>query len=401
MGDAVNITAWLQELGLERYEQAFRDNDVDFGLLPELTEADLEKIGVSSLGHRKMLLRAVGDLQPTDVERAAGANASADQTSPAASTPAARSEAERRQLTIMFVDLVGSTELSTRLDPEDTSAVMRAYQNVVAGEITRFEGHIAKYLGDGVLAYFGYPKAHEDEAERAVRAALALTHAVGKLTTPADEPLAARVGIATGLVVVGELIGEGSAEEQTVAGETPNLAARLQTLAEPGGVVVAPSTRRLVGELFEFVDLGPHDLKGFAKPVTAFTVEGERTVASRFEARSSSAVLPMVGRDQELALLLDRWALAKAGEGQGVLLVGEAGIGKSRIARALMDALATESHTRIRYQCSPYHQGSALWPVIPAIDQGGGVPQRRASRHSARSAGGAHGSGGIRGAGHR
>ena len=273
----------------------------------------------------------------------------------------------------MFVDLVGSTELSTRLDPEDTSAIMRAYQNVVAREITRFEGHIAKFLGDGVLAFFGYPKAHEDEAERAVRAALALTQAVRKVTTPTDEPLAARVGIATGLVVVGELIGEGSAEEQTVAGETPNLAARLQALAEPGGVVISQNTRRLVDGLFEFVDLGAHSLKGFAEPVTAFTIVGERSIASRFEARSTSAILPMVGRDQELALLLDRWALAKEGEGQGVLLVGEAGIGKSRITRAFLDSLVGEPHTRIRYQCSPYHTESALWPAVQQLTHAAGL----------------------------
>ena len=354
----MDIASWLRKLGLERYEQAFWDNEIDAEILPRLTADDLKDIGVVVVGHRRKLLDAIAALAETT---------SVPRTQDDGALRVDATQAERRQLTIMFVDLVGSTELSTRLDPEDTSAIMRMYQDVVAGEIARFEGHVAKYLGDGVLAYFGYPKAHEDEAERAVRAALALTHAVGKLTTPADKPLAARVGIATGLVVVGELIGEGIAEEQAVVGETPNLAARLQTLAVPGGVVIAPSTRRLVGELFEFADLGAHDLKGFAEPVTAFSVEGEREIASRFEARSGAAQLPMVGRDQELRLLLHRWALAEAGEGQVVLLVGEAGIGKSRIIRALLDSLGGKPHTPIRYQCSPYHTESALWPVIQPL----------------------------------
>ena len=364
----MDIASWLRKLGLQRYEQVFRDNEIDAEILPKLTADDLKEIGVFAVGHRRKLLEAIAALDQT---------ASAPQAEPCSPDGVTRradaAPAERRHLTIMFVDLVGSTELSTRLDPEDTSAIMRAYQNVVVGEITRFEGHIAKYLGDGVLAYFGYPRAHEDEAERAVRAALALTHAVGKLTTLANEPLAARVGIATGLVVVGELIGEGSAEEQTVVGETPNLAARLQTLAEPGGVVIAPNTRRLVGELFDLADLGAHDLKGFAEPVTAFTVKDERPMTSRFEARSSSVLLPMVGRDQELALLLDRWSLAKASEGQGVLLVGEAGIGKSRITRAVLDSIGGEAHIRIRYQCSPYHTDSALWPIVQQLSHAAGL----------------------------
>ena len=359
----MDIASWLRELGLERYEQAFLDNAIDAEILPKLTVDDLRDIGVVVVGHRRRLLEAIAALTEAASVSEAKPCAPDDSTLRADAT-----QAERRQLTIVFVDLVGSTELSARLDPEDTGAVMRSYQNAVAGEITRFEGHVAKYLGDGVLAYFGYPKAHEDEAERAVRAALSLIHAVGELTTPADQPLAARVGIATGLVVVGELIGEGSAKERTVVGETPNLAARLQALAEPGGVVIASSTRHLVGELFEFTDLGAHHLKGFAKPITAFNVEGERTIASRFEARSATAMLPMMGRDHELALLLDRWALTEAGEGQGVLLVGEAGIGKSRITRALLDALGSEPHTRIRYQCSPYHTDSALWSVIQQLN---------------------------------
>jgi class 3 adenylate cyclase len=253
----------------------------------------------------------------------------------------------------MFVDLVGSTALSARLDPEELREVIRSYQNAVAGEIVRFEGHVAKFMGDGVLAYFGWPKAHEDDVELAVRAGLSVTRTVSQLSVPAHETLSARVGIARGLVVVGDLIGEGEAQEETVVGGTPNLAARIQEIATPGQVVVSEPTRRLLGASFEFEELPPHCLKGFEIPVPAFAVVGERVVESRFEARSAT-LLPMVGRDHELALLLERWARAKSGEGQGVLLIGEAGIGKSRISRALLDGIAEECHTRIVYQCSPH-----------------------------------------------
>jgi class 3 adenylate cyclase/predicted ATPase len=290
------------------------------------------------------------------------------------STPQQRqSDAERRQLTVMFVDLVGSTALSSKLDPEEMREVIRAYQNAVAGEITRFEGHVAKFMGDGVLAYFGWPRAHEDEAERAVRAGLAITAAIGQLSNPAGEALAARVGIATGLVVVGDLVGEGAAQEQAVVGETPNLAARLQGTAAPGQVVIADATRRLLGAGFELDDLGEHELKGISEPVPAFAVTGERPVESRFAARAGIASMtPIVGREQELALLRERWHQAKAGEGQMVLLGGEAGIGKSRITEALIQELQDEPHTRIRYQCSPYHGDSALWPVIQQLGHAAG-----------------------------
>jgi class 3 adenylate cyclase/predicted ATPase len=353
---------WLEELALGQYAEVLADNDIDFEVLPELADQDLKELGLS-LGHRKKLLKAIAALANEAVS-----------TVPSATPPsiASRAEAERRQLTVMFVDLVGSTALAAQLDPEDMREVIRAYQNTVAGEITRFEGHVAKYMGDGVLAYFGWPRAHEDEAELAVRAGIAITHAVSSLSHPAGEPLAARVGIATGLVVVGDLVGEGAAQEQAVVGETPNLAARLQALAEPGQVVIGAATRRLVGAGFDLVHLGPQALKGIADPIDAFTVLGERAVESRFEAHSGE-LLPMVGRDQELALLLERWARAKAGEGQAVLLVGEAGIGKSRIARAMLDALSLEPHTRIRYQCSPYHRDSALWPVIQQLTHAAGL----------------------------
>src|SRR4051812_26075679 len=264
----------------------------------------------------------------------------------------------------MFVDLVGSTALSGRLDPEEMREVLRAYQNTVTGEIARVDGHVAKLMGDGVLAYFGWPRAHEDDAERAVRAGLAIAAAVARLADPAGGPLAARVGIATGLVVVGDLVGEGAAQEEAVVGETPNLAARLQEVAESGAVVMEDGTRRLLGEVFDLHPLGPVPLKGFAGPMAAFRVVGERPSDSRFEARRPGLPAPMVGRDQELALVLERWRQARDGEGQAVLLVGEAGIGKSRLVRAVLDAVAGEEHTALRYQCSPHHTGPALWPVI-------------------------------------
>ena len=273
----------------------------------------------------------------------------------------------------MFVDLVGSAALSTRLDPEDMRELIRAYQNAVAVEITRFEGHIAKYMGDGVLAYFGYPRAHEDDAERAVLAGLAAVRAVGALPAPGHgEPLAARVGIATGVVIIGDLIGEGAAREEAVVGETPNLAARLQTLAEPNTVLIGPATRPLIGGAFELEELGPQALKGFAAPVPVWRVTGTRSVESRFEARSTG-LSRLVGREQEIALLLDRWEQAKGGEGHAVLLSGEPGIGKSRIVRAICEHAEPEAHLRLRYQCSPHYTGTAFHPVIEQLERAAGL----------------------------
>ncbi len=358
----IDIAMWLKQLGLERYEAAFRENDVTADILRDLTEADLEKLGLP-LGSRKKLLKAIAalDAEPTAVES----------SSTAPVTPRSR-EAERRQLTVMFVDLVGSTALSQRLDPEEMRDVLRAYQNTVAGEISRLDGFTAKLMGDGVLAYFGWPRTHEDEAERAVRSGLAIVAAVAKLSG-GGEKLSARVGIATGLVVVGDLAGEGAAQEQAVVGDTPNLAARLQGAAEPGMVVIAEATRRLLGDLFELRDLGAQSLKGIAEPVPAFAVLGERALESRFAARQGDGVAPIVGRDQELALLLERWRQARTGEGQLVLLVGEAGIGKSRIMEALIDAVSADDHVRIRYQCSPYYADSALYPAIQQLTLAAGL----------------------------
>ncbi len=367
----LDIDSWLRGVGLAQYVEVFRANDIDGRLLGRLTSDDLKEIGVASLGHRKQLLEAVAAL-------GAGAGAPAPTPGAAIPTPAA----ERRQLTVMFVDLVGSTALSGRLDPEEMRDVLRAYQNTVAGEISRLEGFTAKLMGDGVLAYFAWPRTHEDEAERAVRAGLAVVAAVGRLPIAAGEPLAARVGIATGLVVVGDLVGEGAAQEQAVVGDTPNLAARLQGVAEPGTVVIAEATRRLFGDLFVLRALGAQTFKGVQEPAPAFVVLGERALESRFAARQAGGMTPIVGRDQELALLIERWRQAKSGEGQMVLLTGEAGIGKSRITEALVETVAGEPHFLLRYQCSPYHAELDALPGDPA------APMPRASpRTTASSAG--------------
>src|SRR5438876_10487355 len=271
----------------------------------------------------------------------------------------------------MFCDLVGSTELSARLDPEDLREVIAAYHRAVADVVGKLDGFVAKYMGDGVLVYFGYPRAHEDDAERAVRAGLGVIDAVGRLDVKSVK-LQARVGIATGLVVVGDLIGEGSAQEQSVVGETPNLAARLQVLAEPDAVVIAAGTRCLVGDLFEYRDLGAVEFKGIAAPVPAWQVLRPSVVASRFEALRGSALTRLVGRDEEIDLLLRRWARAKAGDGQVVLVSGEPGLGKSRIVAALAERLHAEPHIRLRYFCSPYHRDSALFPFIDQLGRAAG-----------------------------
>ena len=268
------ITDWLEKLGMSEYEQRFAENDIDMAVLPDLTDQHLKDLGVS-LGHRLKMLRAIRDLS----------NVSAAVTAPSALVdiePTRRDDAERRQLTVMFSDLVGSTALSTALDPEDLRSVIGAYHKCVAETVARFDGFVARYMGDGVLIYFGYPRAHEDDAERAVRAGLALIEAIGKLSI--QEPLRVRIGVATGLVVVGDLVGAGEAQERGVVGETPNLAARLQGIAEPNTVVIAEGTRRLLGNLFELQDLRPKNLKGIATPTRAWVALRVSSVESRFEA---------------------------------------------------------------------------------------------------------------------
>jgi len=356
------IAEWLEKLGMSEYVERFAENDIEIDVLSELTDQDLERLGVS-LGHRRRMLRAIRELPgpaPAAVQ-------------PAVTKPKPQDTAERRQLTVMFSDLVGSTALSARLDPEDLRGIIGAYHRCCTELVERNGGFVAKYLGDGLLAYFGYPQAHEHDAERAVRAGLALVEAVPKVATAAGLPLQVRVGIATGVVVVGDLIGAGAAQEQAVVGETPNLAARLQAIAEPNTVVIADSTRKLLGNLFELKDLGPRDLKGIAGPARVWAALRASSAESRFEALHTTGLTALVGRDEEMDLLLRRWSRAKTGEGQVVLLSGEAGIGKSRLTAALLERLATEPHTRLRYFCSPQHTDSALYPIIAQMERAAGL----------------------------
>jgi class 3 adenylate cyclase/predicted ATPase len=356
------VADWLERLGLSQYARCFAENDISFVILPDLTDQDLEKIGVASLGHRRLLLRSIAELKIVDKTTLAS------DAAPFAPPAAAKMDiAERRQVTVMFSDLVGSTALSARLDPEDLREVISAYQKCVAETVQRLGGFVAKYMGDGVLIYFGYPQAHEDDAERAVRAGLELVAAVGGLKTHAL--LQTRVGIATGLVVVGDLIGSGASQEQAIVGETPNLAARLQGVAEPNGVVIAENTRKLVGNLFELEDVGTQDLKGIAGPVRAWVALRRSLVESRFEAMHASGLTELVGREEEIEILLRRWSKAKTSEGQVVLLSGEPGIGKSRLTAALLERITAEPHTRLRYFCSPQHTDSALYPIIGQMER--------------------------------
>ena len=271
----------------------------------------------------------------------------------------------------MFCDLVGSTALSTRLDPEDLREVIAAYHKCTADIVTQFGGYIAKYMGDGVLVYFGYPEAHEADADNAVRAGLALVNAIARLFVE-DGSHQVRIGIATGLVVVGELVGTGEAQERNVVGETPNLAARLQSAAAPNTVIIAASTRRLAGDHFDYDAIAPTDLKGFQEPISAFRVLRERTVASRFEALRAASRTPLIGRLEEMELLLRRWQQIKGGEGRVVLLAGEPGIGKSRLTAALEDGLREEAHVCLRYFCQPHHQGSSLQPILAQLQHAAG-----------------------------
>jgi class 3 adenylate cyclase/tetratricopeptide (TPR) repeat protein len=355
----LDIGQWLRELGLQSYEQAFCDNGVDLEVLRRLTADDLKEIGVSAVGHRRKILHAVGEL-------AAARSQAAD--------PKVPHRAERRHLTVMFCDLVGSTALSGCLDPEDLQELLRLYFARVDDVAGRHGGFVAKYLGDGALIYFGYPQAHEDDTERAVRAGLALVDSVSELTA-AGERLSARVGIATGLVVIGDLVGMGEAQERGIAGETPNLAARLQGLAENGAVVIAETTRRILGDLFELSALAPSSLKGFAEPVLAWRVIGEGKAESRFEALHGTRVTPLVGRDEELDLVLSRWRQVKEGGGHVALISGEPGIGKSRLVLALRERLQGESKAVLSYACSPHHANSALFPFVTQLERAAGFAQ--------------------------
>jgi class 3 adenylate cyclase len=355
------IGKWLVGIGLGQYADAFETNDIDMDLLRQVDDQMLKDIGVTSAGHRLRVRNAITKLGLAPVAA----------TDLGSSTPNTVAPSERRQLTVMFCDLVGSTALSARLDPEDLRGIIAAYHRCCTEIVERNGGFVAKYMGDGILAYFGYPKAHEHDAERAIRVGLNLVDAVPKLVTHAGSPLQVRVGIATGLVVVGDLIGAGTAQEQALVGETPNLAARLQARAEPGTVVIASSTRRLTGGLFEYRDLGAVALKGFAEDVPAWQVLGAGSAESRFEALRATTT-PLVGREEEIDLLIRRWEQAKRGDGQVVLISGEPGIGKSRIAQTVGERISVEPHTRLRHFCSPHHQDSALYPTIAHLARAAG-----------------------------
>jgi class 3 adenylate cyclase/predicted ATPase len=361
----MDIERWLRDLGLDQYEVAFRENAIDETVLPSLTVEDLKDLGVSIVGHRRKLLDAISALK-------ADPNAKAAPPSRVSQViPSPKDSAERRQVTVMFSDLVGWTALGARMDPEDLHEVVSAYQKCVAEIAGRFNGFVAQYLGDGALVYFGYPEAHEDDAELAVRAALELVANVIGLKTRVS--LQTRVGIATGLVVVGQLIASGEGRERGIVGETPNLAARLQGIAKPNMVVVAESTRRLLGNLFRFEDLGLQELKGIPKPAPAWAALEPSSVASRFEALRAAHLTAFVGREEEIELLVRRWSRTKTGEGQVVLLSGEAGIGKSRLTAALLELLAAEPHVALRYFCSPQHTASAFYPIIGQMERAAGL----------------------------
>jgi class 3 adenylate cyclase/tetratricopeptide (TPR) repeat protein len=369
------VRQWLDQLGLSQYAEVFERNAVDLDVLCELTDEDLEKVGVLALGHRKKLLKAIADL------RGAGnaSNQQAGQANPP-SEPALGTGAERRQLTVLFCDLAGSTELAMKLDPEELRTLLQSYQRACGEVVARYDGHVAQYLGDGLMVYFGWPTAHEDDAARAIRAGLEAVEAVSRLAAPA--PLRARGGIHTGLVVIGES-GQGDPSiPRAAVGDTPNVAARLQALATPGSVVVSERTASLARGLFQYTDLGARTIKGVDEPVRLFRVDARRAIESRFEARHGEAALtPLVGREEEIALLLRRWEEAKEAEGQVVLVGGEAGIGKSRLTGALRERLAQDRYALLRYQCSPYHVSSALYPVIEQFERVAGFAHEDTPGH--------------------
>jgi class 3 adenylate cyclase len=356
-----HIGDWLGELDLSEYAERFVDNKIDVSVLAHLSDEDLKSIGIS-LGHRRKIFAAINQglgVNPLHPVR--------ETTS--GPEPKGRDGPEHRFVTVLCSDLFGSTGLLASLDPNDLREVISAYQTCIADVTRRFDGFIAKYMGNGVLVYFGYPEAHEDDPERAVRAGLELVSAVGNLKTHLR--LQTRAGIASGLVVAGELMGTGASQEQAIVGKTPNLAARLESLAEPDTVVIAESTHKLLGELFDYQELGRKDLKGL-EPAQAWAVIRPSSQESRFEAVHASGSTPFVGRQEELDLLLRRWWKATEGEGQVVLLSGEPGIGKSRLIAALSERLATEPHTRLRYFRSPQHTDSALYPIINQLKRAAG-----------------------------
>jgi len=357
--------SWLEGLGLGQYADPFEENEVGLELLPELDHEFLKDIGVAVGGHRLAILKAARDfVPPVDI----GAS---EITTAQPSSPIQPREAERRQITVMFCDLVGSTAMSEKLDPEDLRDLMAAYQKACGSVVNRYDGHVAQYLGDGLMVYFGWPRAHEDDAQRAVRAGLEIIDAVKSVKAPSS--LEVRIGVATGPVVVGETGDGDAAVPKAAVGETPNVAARVQALASPDQIVIAASTHRLIGGAFEYDDLDEQVLKGVVEPLRLWRVLGESKTEGRFEAHTAGGLTPFVGRETEVTTLLDRWQQAKDGEGQVVLICGEPGIGKSRITESLHHRLEDGSHTRLRLHCSPYHTNSAFYPLIRQFEHGAGL----------------------------
>src|SRR5262245_27285580 len=365
-----DIRQWLTGLGLERYAEAFEREELTPADLPELRDDELKDLGLP-LGPRKRIFKAIEALRTSDANSPPRSPDSDPREYLAEKLPTSKNapEGERRLLTVMFCDLVGSTELASRLDPEITRELIATYRSCVAETVAQFDGFVAQYLGDGVVAYFGYPTAHEDDAERAVRAALAVVAAVRRLEPRREAALQARVGVATGVVVVGEQIGASDSRERSAVGETPNLAARLQVLAAPDEVVISESTRRLLGRMFDLREMPSVTVKGVAEPLTAYAVLRPSTIVGRFEALRANRMTPLVGRDEEIELLLRRWDQAKLGEGRVILLSGEPGIGKSHIAESLLAKLEGEPHTRLRHFCSPHHTHSPLYPFIAQLER--------------------------------
>jgi class 3 adenylate cyclase/predicted ATPase len=359
-----NIAHWLADLGLDKYASVFSEAEIAFSDLVYLSEDDLKELGLP-MGPRRRVLGAI-----TKIEGAT-APATTSETTSTFSAPSA--DAERRQLTVMFADLVGSTALSTHMDIELYRDLIRTYQNACASVVTRYDGFVAKYMGDGVLVYFGWPRAHEDDAERAINVGLELIAAVQALDGGEAGALAVRIGVATGRVVVGDIIGEHASQEAAIAGEAPNLAARLQSIAAPNEVVVAQATYEIAGAMFDCTNLGEQTLKGFGEPVNAWRINTARKVESRFEAMRKQAMTPFVGRLEESDVLDRRWQRACTGNGQVVLISGEPGIGKSRIIEVLEERLGTQTYSHLRFQCSPYHSNSALYPVIEQLVRSAGI----------------------------
>ena len=366
------LAEWLGRHGLGQYAQRFAENNIDYSVLPDLTEDDLEKLGVL-LGHRKKLLRAIGAVrarsQTRDTSKVSLAGTEA-------TPPAQRRDAEFRQITVMFCDLVGSTELSVKLDPEDLQKLVDAYRRECSTAIRRYGGEVARYFGDGVMAFFGWPRAHEDNALRAVHAALEIVSGVTNISGPVT--LACRVGVCSGPVVVGDIGNSANSLSLDAVGETPNIAARLQILAAINTVVISESTRRLASAAFDLQDLGRQELKGVTEPVHVYRVLAAKNASSRFEAAHPGSLTPLVGRSSELSLLLDRWEKVKEGDGQAILLSGIPGVGKSRLLHELKSRIQEEPHLLLHHQCSPYHTQSAFFPVIEQIEQAAQLTAREA-----------------------